>query len=350
MFKFIDPQENAPGRQPARKDVTVEQLVSWLGCPGITDSVTEDALKVSGSGEDVVSLQDEARAERLAADPEFHRWLTSKESGHLLVQGNYDQASQISGLSIFSSALRRALWGEAPRCIPLLFFCAQSGPPRSIAAICLEELETVGHTMVRSLIYQLVHRLGDHHTIAIDCYDIVGIKAGSITCLCNLLSHILSSMPSNTAVWCLIDGVEFYEQKRPWFDVKLVLEKLARFANPADNTRGGASVRMLLTTPTSMARAPQLFANPQVVSLAAMAGEQRDPDRWALRRILDEEVEKAHGYWKPQKPRADLDDFEACLRGWRYLMSFQMPVTWPGERDARDLPVSRYVGQAGYEF
>ncbi|POS77680.1 hypothetical protein DHEL01_v203935 [Diaporthe helianthi] len=121
--------------------------------------------------------------------------------------------------------------------------------------------------------------------------DIHHVEAGNISHLCKLLSHLLSLMPHDVTVWCLVDGVEFYEQGRSWADFEQVLDHLLRHSD-ATNKMGGASVRLLLTTPTSMPRTLGLPELPQTVSLTDIT----------LQGCLENAVNQAHGYLRPKQP------------------------------------------------
>ncbi|POS77679.1 hypothetical protein DHEL01_v203934 [Diaporthe helianthi] len=169
LLNFPSSPRPSPPPEEEEENVIIGDLVRWIGLP----SIDEDLAHINDGGQDSVPVEDQVRAERLAAAPQFRNWLTFPHSGHFLVNGMHDQASQISGLSLFCNSLYRALAGNKPRCIPLMFFCGlHTGPPfqppifadtKPQPGTCddapptpnldsLRAIETGGHVLVRSLI------------------------------------------------------------------------------------------------------------------------------------------------------------------------------------------------------
>lgn len=184
-----------------------------MGYPTIYREIEE----IEDRGESIVSERDQARAQHLADSGDFRGWLTREESGCLLVHGDFSQASQVSGLSLFCCSLRRVFMDHEPRFIPLVFFCGMhTGPPAWPPAYTDPQLiappeydeypdeelpppythidDTGGCVMIRSLIYQLLRRLRGR-IIPMRRAELEGIESGNIDALCGLFSRLLRLYP-----------------------------------------------------------------------------------------------------------------------------------------------------------
>ncbi|KAG8156891.1 hypothetical protein KVR01_013304 [Diaporthe batatas] len=154
---------------------------------------------------------------------------------------------------------------------------------------------SAGVTMIRSLISQLLSRVPDG-SIPMTSLTLEDIRSGSIHVLCNLFSRLLQLLPDNAIVWCLVDGVDNYEQAGLWNGAGQVLERLARLSGPFNHSpRPGASVRLLLTTSTLTSYTSTWLQRQEMVWLEETGWEHREADMISLGRGLANQINQAHG-------------------------------------------------------
>lgn len=282
-----------------------------------TNSIYQDLQNLSGSGENVVPVWDRARAQQLVENHEFLRWLAGQGPPHILVHGGYREASRISGLSLFSRSLFRVLDRRGPRFIPLAFFCGmQTRHPAHVPPSynetqwwsrddiappgCNDDFEppyynrvelpfqrprSGGHALIRSFIGQLLR----HYPlprVPVRARELREIDRGNLEILCGLFSRIVSMLPRHFTVWCLVDGAEYYEEYGAWYGARQVLEQLVQLSNPYNR---GASVRLLITTPTYMADVMNWFERP----LSLPVGETRWGNLVMSNEILEQRLDRA---------------------------------------------------------
>lgn len=320
MFRRVPPWP-ASGGPPVEREYNVSTRdlaqYQYMGNP----TIHRDIQEIEDRGPGIVSERQKARAQHLAEDENFLEWLTREEPGCLLVQGDCNQASQVSGLSLFCTTLRRVLLEHGSRFIPLAFFCGlQTGPPErpptyddarrnappgynedqppAYNQIIEHAPGTSGCSMIRSLVYQLLRRLPGV-LIPMRPTELQHIRSGNTDALCILFSRLLRRFDPGVTVWCLIDGVEHFEQNGDWNDTDEVLEWLRCLSIPdAHNT--GASVSLLLTTPRFMTRMRPFPQRSQTIWLPQRSRGHTGGNSGDLQRILQNIVNQAHG--QPETP------------------------------------------------
>jgi hypothetical protein len=141
---------------------------------------------------------------------EFVSWLTERQSSLLLIEGYLPNTTQaVTPLSVFSSTLVSSLV-NSPSSVVLFFFgglhtkedgTSYSGPSG----------------LIRSLITQLL--LNDKlpkPQLNLLTEDLIAVcKEENIKALCELFERLVLQVPSYTQVFCVLDGLAWYEQY-PW--------------------------------------------------------------------------------------------------------------------------------------
>lgn len=232
-----------------------------ISCLGVPDTLSEDFQHLAERRKVAVPGPEQARAEQLIRTGQVREWLTSPTSSQLLVHGNYDRRAYISGLSLFCMSLAHTLAERAPRFIPLVFFCGLHTEP-------LSDAHTGGRALIQSFIRQLLSRYdfdGGGIPIAPEALD--DVQSGSVSALCSLFERLVRMLPNGVALFCLVDGVVYYERDEFLDDLGRVLMTILQLSGQEGVQ---APVKVLLTSPTRTAVVRQPFPDEMILSMDGM--------------------------------------------------------------------------------
>ncbi|RFU34145.1 hypothetical protein B7463_g2238, partial [Scytalidium lignicola] len=218
-----------------------------------------------------------ARAEQIVQCHEFKEWILFPTSIKLLVHGNFKDRHYVSALSLFCSSLYRNLQEASPRFVPLIFFCSRHVSPGD-----------GGRTMIKSLIAQLLW-LRPFDTSPLRQDDVASIQQGDLYQLCNLFWWLVRQLPAEATVFCLIDGIGFYEREEFIEGMEPVLSNI--LVQMADNTISTA-IKVLITNPSSTRVVREAFDEEWILSMEAMVQPGSVDSRRRLDRRLQEGLSK----------------------------------------------------------
>ncbi|KAG6364191.1 hypothetical protein INS49_005789 [Diaporthe citri] len=263
---FLAPTSTAPDAGKFMCCVSTDDLVSWVDIP---DILSQDLQTLSHRGMYAVSMRDRARIEEFAIIREFVDWLTSPRSSQLLIEGDYSPLAYMSGLSHFCVSLERVLARRAPRSIPLVFFCG-------LHTELLGDAHTGGRALVQSFIRQLLDYIKRYQLssfngggIPLPSWAIPSIRAGDLSALCVLFESLVRFLPSGVALYCLVDGVAFFEGDGFLEDLTRVLEPILQLSRQRETD---ASLKLLLTSPTFTLEMHRWFPLQSRLSMGGMRG------------------------------------------------------------------------------
>lgn len=333
---FSRPATSTRSVREHEHDLTTEYL---SGCIGHT-SIDRDLRYLDDRGEDVVPGREQIRAHFLVQNHAFHHWLSGHGLPHLLVHGGYDEASHVSGLSLFCVYLKNVLAWYNPHFVTLAFFCGMNTGQQSFArewppgyndtqlglnavtmAPSYDEAQLIrgddvimpqiydqyiqsprysrtqlpstgGSALIRSFILQILRHLPGQR-ISVRGRNRRDIERGNLHSLCHLFLRLVGMLPPHFTVWCLVDGAEYYEQDGFWADARLVINHLVQLST-SQNT--GASVRLLITTPTFTSRILDWFEYPQPLPLERRDWEDLVPDSEGLQGELNFIIEQSRPF------------------------------------------------------
>ncbi|KAL1857622.1 hypothetical protein Daus18300_010262 [Diaporthe australafricana] len=250
----------APAPTPSvRHILTPNELLTCIGIPEI---LAKDLQHLAEKRKIQVSTQEQARAEQLIRTSEIREWLTGPTSSQLLVHGNYDRRAYISGLSLFCMSLTHTLAERAPRFIPLTFFCGIHTEP-------LRDAHTGGRALIQSFIHQLLCQFDfNSGSIPMAPEALDGVQQGDLGALCRLFELLVHMLPNTVALFCLVDGVVYYERDEFRDDLERVLMTILQLS---DQAGAQAPVKVLLTSPTRTAVVRQPFPDDLILSMEGMA-------------------------------------------------------------------------------
>lgn len=232
-----------------------------VNCIGISDILSQDFQRLAEKQKVAVPAAEQARAEQLIRTSQIREWLTSPTSSQLLVHGNYDRRAYISGLSLFCMSLANTLAERVPRFIPLVFFCG-------LHTEALQDAHTGGRALIQSFIRQLLSQYDfNGGNIPVTPEDLDDVQNGDLRSLCTLFERLVQMLPKSVALFCLVDGVVYYERDEFLEDLGRVLMSILQLS---DQEGVHAPVKVLLTSPTRTAVVRQPFPDDMILSMEGM--------------------------------------------------------------------------------
>lgn len=191
------------------------------------------------------------RAVFLAKDPQFQHWIGSKASDMILVNAMESAwpPEVPSSTSYFISLLTPALLSRNAA-FPLSFFCALHATPGDV-------LEGP-RGLLRSLTYQLLAQASvqdsDLTFISLPLLD--GVRVHDLSSLSDLFQRLLAVVGQLNwqPIFCLIDGISWFEDGRRRADLGTVLSSLRGFVEhlKARQEETGILLKVLVTSPTAV--------------------------------------------------------------------------------------------------
>lgn len=198
------------------------------------DTITRDLEFMGRQGQHINSLS-QVQSRQLLSNPRFHHWIGSNKSDVLLIDGN-SELSRCSPMSSLCAALISGL-AHQKRSQIVYFFCG---------AHCTSSDPIGGPAgLVRCLIAQLL----DFREFDIDFIRFsLGseqLQQNNLTVWCGILRELVTQL-SDTVVFCVMDGVSFFEAE-PW---RSQMQELMRSLTLlAGDGVLGAVFKLLVTSP-----------------------------------------------------------------------------------------------------
>ncbi|KAG4222786.1 hypothetical protein PC116_g28741 [Phytophthora cactorum] len=244
-----------------------EELWTLLGI-GDIDTIDIEAIEEKRQE---LPPQDRRRTEQLVHDRRFQNWIVSPASAKLMIYGNFSGFMvETSALSLFCTTLTKA-FRSRKRYLSLVWFCGRhlgyddesdsdssdeeddydGGPnlgPDEEDDYGPETRQSVIKRMVRSLIAQLLcdYDFGSRHLLPPDIDPEIIEEGHSLSQLRRLLCWLVRQLPEEITLFCLIDGIVFYEREDfedPMLDV------LGDILGLTVSNDVMASVKVLVTSP-----------------------------------------------------------------------------------------------------
>jgi hypothetical protein len=229
-------------REPTAKTSSTSYLLRLLDFePGL---VKQDITKAVSEGQAFRSEKQE-RTKFFTGHARLKAWLTSRNSEVILVNGNHD-SDKISSLSFACGILATSL-SSFPGAIPLTFFSGMH---------CDGQTEDAGAgLMLASLVSQLLAGY-QHYSLKFlrtRNFKEKDLRPGSpnrIKALLGLFSELITQIPGDQIVFCVIDGIQFYENYARKDDTTKAISYINNLILGRDHEHKlKAVVKLLITTP-----------------------------------------------------------------------------------------------------
>ncbi|KAI1126964.1 hypothetical protein F5Y10DRAFT_266676 [Nemania abortiva] len=207
-----------------------------------------------------MSSENKGRARWLMRTPNFHNWMKAPQHSLLLVDGAMT-LERVSPMSVLTATLAISML-QNPATNVIYFFCGKN------MKVDAEDELSGPQGMLRSLITQLMLHINpspnlsgiNSHEFLYDC------RRRHLPALCEVLRILIEQITPQTTLYCLLDGVSWYEQGR-WVEELLFLVGLFRDVMKHTN---GPYLKLLMTS-ADRSRATRSAVNTEweYVSLAA---------------------------------------------------------------------------------
>ncbi|KAK1847026.1 hypothetical protein CCHR01_10363 [Colletotrichum chrysophilum] len=226
--------------QPRVSLIESVQLVEILGIS--LGNLADDLATVVGHSERFDS-DDRAKAQWSLQTDEFRSWLRENHSSLLLVDGEL-QDSMISPLSGICGGIVGALMQNRSSAVAFFFAGLHVDMQQP-------DIDSGPVPMMRSLIAQLLMspNLPSRDLSFMSKDMIKGCRDGDFPVLCEVFVKIIKQVPTQTTVYCIIDGVSWYEQGR-WLDDLDQFATALEYITKRNNAGRSGSLKVLLTSPT----------------------------------------------------------------------------------------------------
>ncbi|KAA8904873.1 hypothetical protein FN846DRAFT_951720 [Sphaerosporella brunnea] len=242
-------QSRTPSPQPTY--ISQLKLLELLATDPNIASADREACVHAGQA---FKMATQDRAGWLMQSEKLKSWLTSRYAEVRLIHGNHEPL-KISPVSYLCAMLVESLEKLKPALV-LYFFCGshtQSRDPLSNA-----------YALLKSLLAQL---LSQHtfDTSFLQPYDVQRLEKNDLQSLCNLFWGLAQQLDSTVALFCIIDGISFFETSQREPAMHAVLDKLLALAR---GDTMGTVFKLLVTSPaTTKPKLCRKFAHKDVITV-----------------------------------------------------------------------------------
>lgn len=210
------------------------------------DISASDLLRVKAL-ESTLSRKYKEKADWVVKTGIFTQWMRSLKPAKLLIQGSFRGSRTLSPLCLLTATLTEAARADQQRFVSLVFFCSCHTDRE-------EDTFSGGRALIQVLISQLLQQQ-PHMNISASPWELNVdlVRQGHLQQLCQLLSLLVHRLPGELTLFCLIDGMVYYERDEFIGETQYVLTEITRLVG--DPTIE-ANVKLLITSPwrTSMAQ------------------------------------------------------------------------------------------------
>lgn len=177
------------------------------------------------------------RAEYLLGGAEFKAWFTARDSRVMLVNGNSDD-ERISPMSFACGLLANSLLSYSGP-ITLAFFCGLHTSSR--------DAEIGPRPLVASLICQLLKQYQAFDLSFLLPEQQAALEDYEIKILCHLFVALVQQLPSGQVLFCIIDGISFYESRDKRNDTTKIIKAIAKLV---EGEEAQAVLKFLVVSPS----------------------------------------------------------------------------------------------------
>lgn len=239
--------------------LTPNELLELLGVSHLAQNEDEYHVLRHGRSVDAAAL---SAASLMLRTRQVQQLLGILVPGIILVEGCGDrsQTSRVSPISVVCVTLAHTL-RTRPASVALLFLCGRHVDGGD-GVICGPQ------GLMRSLLAQLILVVAQNNWIS--DFSQIGFPGGeeetewkhlALHDVCLLFHQMLESIPCMTEVFCLVDGISFFERDDWCHDYDMVMNTFARII---ENQNLNVAFKLLITTPTRSSRLSNLESHQRV--------------------------------------------------------------------------------------
>ncbi|KAG6361195.1 hypothetical protein INS49_009419 [Diaporthe citri] len=204
-----------------------------------------DVVKELGT---TLSKRDKSKADQVLQTELFQQWMACLEPAKLLIHGNFRGSTTVSPLSLLTATLTEAARADQHRLVSLVFFCGCHLDRE-------EDTFSGGRALMQMLISQLLQQQ-PHTNISPSPWELDMDRVRQVHQLCQLFNLLVHRLPGEVTLFCLIDGMVYYERDEFIDEMHYVLTELMRLVGDPTTQ---ANVKLLVTSPWRTEMAQQFF-------------------------------------------------------------------------------------------
>lgn len=222
---------------------------------GVPDISVSDLHRVKEL-ESTLSQSNKRKAGQVLQENAFRHWMWSPKPAKLLIHGCFRGSKTVSPLSLVTATLTEMARADQHHFVSQVFFCGCHIDPE-------EDAFSGAKALMRVLISQLLQQRPDMNISPSPWeLDIDGIRDGDLQQFCQLFNLLVHRLPGDVTLYCLIDGMVYYERDDFVADMQYVLTETTRLVG---DPTVQASVKLLITAPWRTEMAHQFFQEDQEI-------------------------------------------------------------------------------------
>lgn len=262
---------------------TAQTLLQLLGMPDISASDLQGVKELDST----LSKRDKSKADHVLQTELFQQWMACLGPAKLLIHGNFRGSRTVSPLSLLSATLTEAARADQNRLVSLVFFCGCHLDRE-------EDPFSGGRALMQTLISQLLQQQ-PHTSISTSPWelDMDRVRQGDLQQICRLLNLLVHRLPGEVTLFCLIDGMVYYERDEFIDEMHYVLTEIMRLVG--DPTIQ-SNVKLLITSPWRTDMAQDFFQEDrEILHMEGMPSVELTPSasRVIHRHISNAESDKS---------------------------------------------------------
>ncbi|KAL8930796.1 MAG: hypothetical protein Q9208_000337 [Pyrenodesmia sp. 3 TL-2023] len=262
----------SPGRagEPDETRKLLKTLLGKLDIGGKIDIASTDTV-IQLRLIHTLTLPSQDRAVALIMSPRLQTWLTSTSSSMILVNGqmfsNEDEARQ-SPLSYFCAKLidsvlngpRRSDIEASYQHFVVRWFCG-------LHTNVLTDADAHPSGMLYSIVSQLLHQVLDFlPQLALEDASVLDKDLDRIF-LNDIFDRLVRALPAGTILFCVIDGISYYEDPEREEECLEVLSMLTNLIRRCREMMKGPTVKLLITAPLRSHLVHRLLEEDEILNM-----------------------------------------------------------------------------------
>lgn len=227
-----------------------------------------------------INLASQDRVKWMMQARQLQDWLHAARSCTLLLNGNSDANDAFAPTTFLAAKLLEGLSHIEP-VISLHFF-------GSLHLSFREELKEDASTLIESLISQLLLRDNSYNLTFISKPDLAKINHNDLLTLCTLFRHLIQQLPNPTFLFCIIDGINFYERFERRHGFLTVIKELLGVTEDSKDV----IIKLLLTSHGKSTYVRDLIGKDDILTVPAFIdGGRQGWSDIAFQKTLGREIE-----------------------------------------------------------
>jgi len=216
----------------------------------------------------VLSLASQDRVVAFITSPRLQTWLTSPSSSILHVNGQMfsnEREARQSPLSYFCAKFVDSIVvhhqsSQRENGTPIIAICWFCGQHTNMRTDC----DAHPQGMLNNLLAQLIHQMiGSSPHPKVTDYRLSKVDP-QLSELCSLFVQLAEALPMDTILFCIIDGISYYEDAECQIDCTEVLSMLTNLTRRAAN---GPLIKLLITAPLRSHYVHELFEGRELLNM-----------------------------------------------------------------------------------